>query len=71
MPLVSTVDPELIKDMFALKDTHKKKEGKRELTLGHLSPSPIGNLNQVDDQGYTGQGTLLAILLFFVGGVSG
>ena len=26
------------------------------LTVGHLSPSPIGNLDPVDDRGCTGEG---------------
>ena len=32
------------------------------LTAGHLSPSPIGNLDPVDDQGSAGEGASLAIL---------
>ena len=32
------------------------------LTVGHLSPSPIGNLDPVDDRGSAGEGASSAIL---------
>ena len=33
------------------------------LTVGHLSPSPIGYLGSVDDRGCAGEGTSLAVLV--------
>ena len=42
------------------------------LTVGHLSPSPIGNLDPVDDRGSTGEGASSATLFRgWSGGVSG
>ena len=32
------------------------------VTVGHLSPSPIGNLDPVDDRGSAGEGASSAIL---------